>query len=310
MITFVAANPSLDKSFEVERIVPGAIHRPLAFTQVAGGKAVNAARAAAALGARVQVVVLAGGHAGRWLVERLEGLGVDVLVVESAAETRSSLSVFDRDSGALTEFYEAGARIAEDEWGRLERGVTERLPTAGWLSISGSLPPGAPADGYARLLRAGRAVGLATALDASGEALRHGVEACPALLKVNAEEAGELLATTIASAPSARAAAERLAGASGAAAITRGVDGATLCVRGEEIWEGRHPGRGSYPVGSGDSFLGGLLVARDRGEDWPAALALGLGAAAASAEVPSPAGFDRARAEELATGSEIAAIER
>ena len=39
MILCVAANPSIDKLFEVDRIVPGAIHRPDGFVQVPGGRA-------------------------------------------------------------------------------------------------------------------------------------------------------------------------------------------------------------------------------------------------------------------------------
>ena len=38
VIVCVAANPSIDKLFEVERLVAGEIHRPLGFVQTAGGK--------------------------------------------------------------------------------------------------------------------------------------------------------------------------------------------------------------------------------------------------------------------------------
>ena len=38
MIVCLAANPSVDKLFEIERLVLGAIHRPEGFVQVAGGK--------------------------------------------------------------------------------------------------------------------------------------------------------------------------------------------------------------------------------------------------------------------------------
>jgi lysophospholipase L1-like esterase len=53
VIVCFAANPSIDKLFEVDRLVPGAIHRPLAFVQTAGGKGLNVARAAHALDADV-----------------------------------------------------------------------------------------------------------------------------------------------------------------------------------------------------------------------------------------------------------------
>ena len=48
MIVCLAANPSVDRLFEVERLVKGDIHRPSSFVQVAGGKGLNVARAARA----------------------------------------------------------------------------------------------------------------------------------------------------------------------------------------------------------------------------------------------------------------------
>jgi len=93
VILCVAANPSIDRLFEVERLVPGAIHRPADFVQVAGGKGLNVARAAASLGGRVQAAAILGGHAGRWIAEQLEEEGIELHPVWAAAETRSSLSV-------------------------------------------------------------------------------------------------------------------------------------------------------------------------------------------------------------------------
>lgn len=69
MIVSLAANPSVDRLFEVERLLRGDIHRPSSFVQVAGGKGLNVARAAKALGADVSAVALLRGHAGRWLQE-------------------------------------------------------------------------------------------------------------------------------------------------------------------------------------------------------------------------------------------------
>ena len=57
-------------------------------------------------------------------------------------------------------------------------------------------------------------------------------------------------------------------------------------------WRGTLDARGAYPVSSGDAFLAGLVVARERGEPWPAAMRLALGAAAASAELPGAGVLD------------------
>ena len=72
MIICIAANPSIDKLFEVERLVPGAIHRPARFVQTAGGKGLNVARAAHSLGADVRAVGILRGHGGTWLVEAMK----------------------------------------------------------------------------------------------------------------------------------------------------------------------------------------------------------------------------------------------
>ena len=71
------------------------------------------------------------------------------------------------------------------------------------------------------------------------------------------------------------------------------------------VWRGRLAARGRYPVGSGDTFLGGLLVGLDRSGSWPEALRIALGAAAANAESPGAARFDADRARELAAQAEV-----
>ena len=65
-----AANASIDRLYEVDRLALGSIHRPSRVVARPGGKGLNAARAAAALGARVTAVGIVGGRAGDWIVER------------------------------------------------------------------------------------------------------------------------------------------------------------------------------------------------------------------------------------------------
>jgi fructose-1-phosphate kinase PfkB-like protein len=100
MIACVAPNPSIDRHFACARVVPGAIHRPDALVLRPGGKGLNVARAALALGGDVRAVALLAGHAGRWVAEALEAEGLDADVVWAEGETRSSLSV--AAGGAMT----------------------------------------------------------------------------------------------------------------------------------------------------------------------------------------------------------------
>jgi 1-phosphofructokinase family hexose kinase len=307
VILCVAASPSIDKLFEVERVVVGAIHRPDGFVQVPGGKGLNVARAAHSLGAEVHATGILAGHAGRWLAEALAAEGVRGSFAWVDGETRASLSVADRETEGLTEFYERGEDIGAGGWDLLEDVVRAAMPGCSWMTMSGNLPPGAPDDGYARLIAIAREAEVRTALDARERALAAGVDAGPDVVKVNDEEAAWLLGEPTASPPEAMAAADALRAriGGGAGIVTCGAEGALVAGPDGTSLRGRLYAKGPYPVGSGDAFLGGLVHALARGDAWRDAVALALGAAAANAEMPGAGRLGATRAVELAGRAEL-----
>ena len=304
MIVCVAANPSIDKLFVVDRVVHGAIHRPIDFVQVPGGKAFNVARAICALGGTAEALGIVGGHAGRWIATALAAEGVAGDFVWAESETRASLSVADRETGSLTEFYEAGPVVVGEQWSSFESMVAKRVSASSFVVLSGSLPPGAPVDGYARLLAITRAAGVPAAIDAHGEALALALCLHPAVMKINAAEAEGLLGITIEhphdAAEAFEALRERGLAAAQAGIITLGTEGVVLSLPDGQMWLGAVDAQGPCGVGSGDAFLAGLVLALERDLAWPDALALGLGAAAANAEVGGPGRLCRERATALA----------
>jgi 1-phosphofructokinase len=303
MIVCAAASPSVDKLFVVERLEVGAVHRPREFLQLPGGKAINVSRAALALGGDVKVVGLAGGHVGRWVAEQTEAEGIPARFARTGSETRASLSVLDRDRGLLTEFYEAGGPIAAADWRAFSAAVSSALGRNDWLAISGSLPRGAPQDGYAELVAAAHAAGARAAIDARGPALALALEATPEVVKVNAAEAAETLGGAVGDLEAAAAAAGALRSCAGhdegVAVVTHGEEGAALAMPDGSLRTGRLGARGPFAVGSGDAFLAGLLIGRDRDGSWEDAFALALAAGAANAERQGPGRLDRGRAEAL-----------
>lgn len=298
MIVCAAANPSIDRLFEVEELRVGGVHRPAHQAQVAGGKGLNAARAVATLGADVRVVAILAGHAGRWLEHEVEREGIPLEPVWVDGESRSSLSVADRAGTGLTEFYEHGVTITDDGCRQFTDATSRRARGATWLTVSGSLPPGAPADGY-RMLDPACPVAADT------------IETRPAplaLTKVNAAEAAALTGLQTDTPEGALAAARQLSGGDGAGAVTRGPEGAVLVTPDGSALSGTLDAPGPYPVGSGDSFLAGLVFARAAGAAWDDALALALGAAAANAAVPGAGRFARTDAERLAERAVITRV--
>ena len=297
-LLFVAANPSVDRLYEVDRLTEGEIHRPLTTVAVPGGKGLNAARAAATLGGSVTAVGIVAGRTGDWVGERLADLGLDVRLTRARGETRTCVSILDRSSGALTEIYERGDEIEPAAWDELEAtivGEMERGDVAA-VALSGSLPAGAPADGFGRIARLAGSMPrpIAVLVDTYGPALRPVLAERPALVKVNAAEASEAGAIAVTDAASAVRAGEVLiAAGAGSVVVTLGADGAVV---GDGIrWTRLVPPdlRGPYPVGSGDAFLAGLAVAYERGEPLVDGARLGMAAAIANAQVPGAGVLER-----------------
>lgn len=296
-LLFVAANPSIDRLYELDRLTTGAIHRPLSMVAVAGGKGLNAARVAASLGGSVTAAGIVAGRAGEWIVEQLVELGIEARMDRSTGETRTCVSILDRSTGDLTELYERGVEIAAGSWDALEAAIRTELETGGVavLTCSGSLPPGAPADGFARIARVAAACSPAVPVlaDTYGPALSALLAAGPAVLKLNATEAAEASGVDVSDAASALVAADVLRDAgAGNVIVTVGLWGAVVLTGDRRIHLRPPDLRGDYPVGSGDAFLGGLAVAYGRGDDLIDAARLGLAAAVANALVPGAGRLD------------------
>jgi 1-phosphofructokinase family hexose kinase len=302
----VSLNPAIDKIAAVEAVQPGRIHRPEMLAAVPGGKSLNAVRAARHLGLPADVVAVVGGHAGAWLAAELDARGIHHWLVWVEGETRTCLSVLDRQTGDLTEFYEPGIALAEDRWPSVETALGDALDEeadATVVLLAGSLPPGAPLEAYRRLAQVGRDAGARVVVDIGGPALEVALDARPWLVKINAAEALETTGIATGDQAGVLAAAQALRGrGADAVLITMGVAGALLLTSDGEWVAGPPPERGAYSVGSGDALLGGLVVALARGADLPEAVRYGSAAAAANALVPGQGELDPADVDRLLPG--------
>ena len=98
---------------------------------------------ATALGAEAIATGILGGHHGRWLSESLSDEGVPgAFAWAQDGETRSCLTVADRATGGLTEFYEDGITASPEDWAELARIVDELLARGAELAGHGRLGAG------------------------------------------------------------------------------------------------------------------------------------------------------------------------
>ncbi|WP_042409381.1 1-phosphofructokinase family hexose kinase [Streptacidiphilus carbonis] len=288
MIVTVTLNAALDTTYRLDALRVGGTNRVASVRQRAGGKGVNTARVLAARGRSVLVAGLAGGPAGRSLREDLCAAGLPHRLTPVRGATRRTVAVVD-DDGEVTGLWEPGPEIAATEWRRFaEHDFPTALVEAEVLVLSGSLPPGVPADAYAVLLRRAEQLGVPAVLDADGEALLAGLAGRPALVKPNAEEARR--ATGCADPATA---ADRLRGLGAATAVvTAGADGLFGSAEGLR-WHTPAPRRiRGNPTGAGDAATAALAIALADGLSWPDATADAAALAAAAVAAPLAGDYD------------------
>ncbi len=299
MITVAGMSPSLDLTYVVDELRLGRIHRPSVTVRCAGGKSLNLARAAHTLDADVHLAGIFGGITGQWLVTELERVGIAVSAVRTPAETRTCVSIGSAATAELTEVYPYAEAVPADVWAHLVEVLVARCAERpGWLVISGLTPAGLPPDGLAELITRARAGGTRVAVDTHGAALSPAVAARPELTKINRSEAAGLL--QVGEDTDLRTMAVAIADRTDAAVVlTDGTAGATG-LNPDGCWQiPAHPVSGAFPVGSGDSFLGGLVAALDRGEVLPTALRWAAACGTANAMVPGAGAFSAEAARSI-----------
>lgn len=309
MIAGLALSPSLDVTYLVDDLRVGAIAVPSRVVRVSGGKTLNASRVAASLGSEVTVVAALGGHTGAHVAALLEPTGVGLVTVDTASETRTCVSIASvtanpLTSTALTEIYEPSAPMTASVWGDCVAAF-ESLPLRAddWVVLAGSVPAGVPHAELVALLSGARSRGVRVAVDTHGPALAAVVAARAAsVIKVNRTEALELVGALTNGAPAEggvppELALPELASALSAKAaclviVTDGIHGSIAVDESTTMRVEPDSVVGDYAVGSGDSYLGGLVHELHAGSALEAALLTAASCASANAAVPGAALFE------------------
>ncbi len=290
MILAVSPNPALDVTYELPRVRwHEASNRVVSVARQAGGKGFNVARILRQLGEEAAVLGFLGGLPGAAAREDLAASGVRDETITIAGETRLTVFVVE-ESGEVTGLSEPGPEIERGDWDALERRCRELLGSANVLTLSGSLPPGAPEDGMRRLIELAHSAAVPAVLDTRDEFLRQGVEGGPAMVKVNEEELDSYAPGT----PARDAAARVRARGVGAVVVSRGEKG-VLALTEEGTFEAAPPERlTGNPTGAGDAATAALAAGLKRGATWPELLADAVALSAAAVLHPLAGSFDEA----------------
>ncbi len=286
MILSVTLNPCIDQTLFVDGLKPHDTNRVVRTEVDAGGKGINLSRVAVELGGDSLATGFLGGGAGAYIRRILDVQGVRHDFVEIEGNTRTNFSVEDGSSEPPTTFNSKGPSVTASEWDRLFALVTRHVQTSDWIALGGSLPKGVPVEAYFEIGNVVKQAGKRLALDADGEAMRRGLDAKPHFIKPNRKEAGRLLGRSVESVDDAVFAAEELRQylePDGICVLSLGKDGAVMASSAGTVIGRPIDVEYVSTIASGDSLVGAMLAALERGSSLDDSFRLGLAAGAATA---------------------------
>jgi len=284
MILTVTLNTSIDKLYLMSGVRPETVMRVKEVHNTAGGKGLNVSRVAGKLGEEVVATGFVGGFNGKYLESLVDTRLVRCAFTHVEAETRSCINIWDLSDGRSTEYLEPGAPVTGEDVSRFLADFDRELPRADVVTISGSIPGGAPEDIYCDLIRRCRGAGIPVMVDTSGSRLISAVREKPYLIKPNEDEIAQLTGRTFAGREeAARALMDLHEGGIPYVVLSLGAEGALLaCDRG--VFHGKAPEiTPRNTVGCGDSMLAGFAVGFARRLPWEETFRIALAVSAASA---------------------------
>jgi 6-phosphofructokinase 2 len=256
-------NPAVDVSTSAERVEAGPKLRCRMGRRDAGGGGLNVARVAHRLGADVTAVYPVGGIVGQLLRELVDQEGVASVAVPVQGQTREDVAVVDEATRQQYRFVMPGPYLRGPEWMRCLEAFAQVDGRPDIVCASGSLPPGAPVDFYARVASIVAGWGVRFVLDSSGAPLKRAIEEPLFLIKPNLGELRELTGAPLDTTSAMVAACREVVGRSHVQtiALTLGEDGAVLVDRRRALMARPLAIEPESTVGAGDSFLGAMVWA-------------------------------------------------
>ncbi len=286
LILTVTINPAVDRNVEVDRLVFEDRAYILSRSDAAGGRGIIASRVLYSFGVKTLAVVTSGGANGERFEKLLAKAGFPIEVVRIASEIRTNFTITDKQ-GLTLKLNEQGPPITEAEVANIEKCVESRLPKASWLMLCGSIPPGVAPDFYRKLIEIAKRRNVNTLLDTDGEALAHGIEAGPTVVKPNQQEAERLLSRALITRSHFTEAVRRILGM-GAQSVLLSLGGrGAVAADAQQVFEALPPRIDALsPIGAGDAMAAAFVWARTKKKDFPDAVRWAVAEATASVQLP------------------------
>lgn len=289
-ILTITLNPAIDKSTSIKAMVPEKKLRCAQPKFEPGGGGINVSRAIKKLGGTSTALFLSGGRTGEFFETLVAQETIDAIAIPFNGYTRENLIVFDESASIQYRFGMPGPVFNSFEW-RACLNILEQESGYEYVVLSGSNPPGIPAEFYRSAAQMVKSKKAKLIIDTSGDALVHALGVGVFLAKPNLGElstlcgVAELDTTTVAQA--ARSIIAK--GNCEVMVVSMGASGAMLFTATEQHHVAAPPVKIKSTVGAGDSMVAGILVAILKGWPWKNVLQYGVASGTAATINPGTA---------------------
>lgn len=279
----VTLNPALDVSACTAHVRPTSKLRCDRVQRHPGGGGINVARVLQRLGADCEALCLLGGPAGQMLLMLLQEEGVRCQPVRIDGHTRESFTVLDDSNAQEYRFVLPGPQVQAQDVDAFMALLSTQSPPD-YVVASGSLPPGAPQDLYARLADVASNWSAKLIVDGSGPALASALERGVYMVKPSLREMRELTHLPISNLHDVCAAAGYWLDTHCAEviAVSLGERGALMVSRQGTWYAPPMSVKVISAVGAGDSFVAGMVWSLSRGDALDCAFSYGVAAGTAA----------------------------
>lgn len=267
-IATVSLNPAVDQTVRLNRFRVDAVNRGSSIRFDAGGKGVNVASFLADSGLPVMITGFLGRENAGLFEELFQRKRIEDRCIRIPGHTRIGVKIVDEGARQTTDINLPGLTPAPEAVDLLMQTLRQMASTCDTFILTGSLPPGVPADLYTRIIRLLHEAGARCLLDSSGAGLREGIRAVPEMVKPNRVELEELVGGSVGDEMGAKTAALRLI-ESGieTVVVSMGRRGA-LFITCDAAFHAVPPDAAVLStVGAGDALVAGLLVGQSKGLD-------------------------------------------
>lgn len=277
MIVTLTLNPAVDKSTDIDRLVPEKKMRCDGMQIDAGGGGINVSKAIQELGGASIAVYPCGGVNGKVLTELVKNESVIAQAVEIGENTRENFVVNELQTNKQFRFVMPGPSLTEDELNKIRKTI-EGLDEASFLVCSGSLPPNVSPGFIGELAGIAKERDVRFIVDTSGPPLKAALEKGVYLLKPNLSELCSLVNKEYLEMPEIEEAAVEVikSGKCEVLVVSMGPSGAMLVTK-DEVKHFRAPVvKKLSTVGAGDSMVAGIVWMIDGGKPLVEAVRFGI----------------------------------